>query len=415
MRKSIEEYYPILGMKIDSRILIAFYPLLIVLGKIVRWTIMRGSLVNFSAGWAWVDPIMHNGWSWQFFGVEELTEGDIGLGDNVLTFFKAFWATIWAQLPETFQEFEIFITVTFGILFLLVLLGIRRRLPLLEAVFICLSVIVTSVYCLSLSKEPFQMIFFLLMYAMLHSGHIPERQKLYWGYSIILLSAACFRTYYALILFFSLICRWYLNRTKTYNASQRPYRGQLRWLSILLVYFIAVASYFVLITFFSLTNTELYERFRDTLLYASNATSGSNTYMKNIFAVNETNPNVFSVTAEYALAILRLLFPFELIGKGPKYWPYILYQLCMTFFMIKGLRNFRCNTKTQNAALTIFVGYVFASAAFEVDYGAWVRHCAVTVPIVLIMAGICPVKRTMPVSQNSDNESWHQEKLSVVN
>lgn len=188
MRKSIEEYYPILGMKIDSRILIAFYPLLIVLGKIVRWTIMRGSLVNFSAGWAWVDPIMHNGWSWQFFGVEELTEGDIGLGDNVLTFFKAFWATIWAQLPETFQEFEIFITVTFGILFLLVLLGIRRRLPLLEAVFICLSVIVISVYCLSLSKEPFQMIFFLLMYAMLHSGHIPERQKLYWGYSIILLS-----------------------------------------------------------------------------------------------------------------------------------------------------------------------------------------------------------------------------------
>ena len=50
MRKSIEEYYPILGMKIDSRLLIAFYPLLIILGKVVRWTVMRGTLINYSKG-----------------------------------------------------------------------------------------------------------------------------------------------------------------------------------------------------------------------------------------------------------------------------------------------------------------------------------------------------------------------------
>lgn len=411
MRKSIEECYPILGMKIDSRVLIAFYPLLIMLGKIVRWTIMRGTLINNSKGWGWVEPIMQNGWSWQFFGVEELTEGDIGQGDNVITFFKVFWTTIWARLPETFQEFEVFITITFGILFLLVLLGMRRRLLLLEAVFVCLSVIVISVYCLCLSKEPFQMVFFLLMYAVLHSGRIPERQKLYWGYGVILLSAGCFRTYYVLILFFSIVCRWYLDRKNVCGMACRSRHGLLRWTSILLLYFIAVAFYFVLITFFFLTGTELYERFRDALLYASDATSGSNTYMNNVFTVNETNPNVFSVTAEYALVILRLLFPLELIGKGPKYWPYIIYQISMTYFTIKGLRNFRRNTRTQNAALTIFVGYVFASAAFEVDYGAWVRHCAVTVPIVLIMAGICPIKRLATIAQNSGYKLLHEEKV----
>ena len=415
MRKSIEEYYPILGMKIDSRLLIAFYPLLIILGKVVRWTVMRGTLINYSKGWGWVEPIMHNGWNWQFFGVEELTEGDIGLGDNVITFFKAFWATIWAKLPQTFQEFEVFITVTFGVLFLLVLLGMRRKLPLMEALFICLSVGVISVYCLCLSKEPFQMVFFLLMYAVLHSGRIPERQKLYWGYGVVLLSASCFRTYYALILFFAIICRWYLDHAKLPHAMQNGQPRQLHWSSILVVYLIAVVAYFVMITFFSLTNTELYERFRDTLLYASDATSGSNTYMENVLAINETNPNIFTVAAEYAVVILRLLFPLELIGNGPKYWPYITYQLCMTFFMIKGLRNFPRNTKTQNAALTIFVGYVFASAAFEVDYGVWVRHCAVTLPIVLIMSGICPVEQTQPVSQVTNDEPMRREKLSVVN
>lgn len=415
MRKSIEEYYPILGMKIDSRVLLAFFPLLIILGKIVCWTVMRGTLVNLSQGWSWVEPIMKNGWSWQFFGVEELTEGDVGLGDNVITFFKAFWATIWARLPETFQEFELFITITFGVLFLLVLLGMRRKLPLLEAIFICLSVGVIGVYCLCLSKEPFQMVFFLLMYAVLHSGRIPERQKLYWGYGVILLSASCFRTYYALILFFAIVCRWYLDRAEAPANSRKIHAGQLRWKSIFLVYLLAVAAYFLMITFFSLTSTELYERFRDTLLYASDATSSSNTYMENILAVNENNPNVFSVTAEYALVILRLLFPFELVGNGPKYWPYIIYQLCMTFFMLQGLRNFHRNTKTQNAALTIFIGYVFASAAFEVDFGAWVRHCAVTVPIVLIMAGICPPKRVQAIPQNEHYVPLQQEKLSAVN
>lgn len=415
MRKSIEENYPFLGMKIDSRLLIAFFPLLIILGKIVRWTVMRGTLINYSKGWGWVEPIMNNGWSWQFFGVEELTEGDIGQGDNVITFFKAFWATIWARLPETFQEFELFITITFGILFLLVLLGMRRKLPLLEAIFICLSIGVISVYCLCLSKEPFQMVFFLLMYAVLHSGRIPERQKLHWGYGVILLSASCFRTYYALILFFAIVCRWYLDRAEAPTAGRKVYTGQLRWKSIFLVYLLAVAAYFLMMTFFSLANTELYARFRDALLYASDATSGSNTYMENIIAVNENNPNVFSVTAEYALVILRLLFPFELVGNGPKYWPYIIYQLCMTFFMLQGLRNFHRNTKTQNAALTIFIGYVFASAAFEVDFGAWVRHCAVTVPIVLIMAGICPPKRVQPVPQNEHYASLQREKLPAVN
>ena len=156
-----------LGMRVDSRVLLALFPVLIILGKVVRWTVMRGTLINYSTGWGWVEPIMRGDWSWQFFGLEEVTEGDIGLGDNVITFFKALWSTIWMKLPATFEEFEVFITVTFGILLMLVLLGMRKRLPLVEALFICLACGVMSVYCLCLSKEPFQMVFFLLIFVLL--------------------------------------------------------------------------------------------------------------------------------------------------------------------------------------------------------------------------------------------------------
>lgn len=376
-------------MRVDSRVLIALFPVLIILGKVVRWTVMRGTLINYSKGWGWVEPIMQGDWSWQFFGLEEVAEGDIGQGNNVISFFKALWATIWGGLPASFEEFEIFITVTFGLLFLLVLLGMRRKLPLIEALFVCLSCGVMSVYCFCLSKEPFQMVFFLLMYAVLHSSVIPERQKLFWSFGVILLSASCFRTYYTLILVFAVACWWYLNRADNRVLSYRRGSGLLGWASIVRLYLLAAGMYFVMMLLLSATNGELYDRFQDTLLYASDATGSSNTYIENVLSINEDSPNVITVTVEYALVILRLLFPFELVSNGPKYWPYVIYQLCMTMFLLRSLRNYRSNTRTQNAALIIFLGYVFASAAFEVDFGSWVRHCAVTTPIVLIMSGIC--------------------------
>ena len=391
MNKSFAERHPILGMRVDSRVLIALFPVIVILGKVVRWTVMRGTLISYSQGKGWVEPIMQGDWSWQFFGLEEVAEGDIGLGDNVITFFKALWTTIWMKLPASFEEFEFFITLTFGFLFVLVLLAIRKRLPLVEALFICLACGVMSVYCFCLSKEPFQMVFFLLMYAVLHSSLIPERQKLFWSFGVILLSASCFRTYYTLILVFAVMCRWYLNRVENRALSYRRGSGLLGWASIVRLYFLAVGMYFMMMLLLSVANGELYDRFQDTLLYASEATGGSNTYIENVFSINEDNPNILSVTVEYALVILRLLVPFELVSNGPKYWPYIIYQLCMTLFLLRSLRNYRNNTRTQNVALVVFLGYVFASAAFEVDFGSWVRHCAVTTPIVLVMSGICPV------------------------
>lgn len=398
MTKSFAERHPVLGMRVDSRVLIALFPVLIILGKVVRWTVMYGTLINYSKGWGWVDPIMQGDWSWQFFGLEEVTEGDIGQGDNVISFFKALWATIWGGLPASFEEFEIFITVTFGLLFLLVLLGMRRRLPLIEALFVCLSCGVMSVYCFCLSKEPFQMVFFLLMYAVLHSGIIPERQKLFWSFGVILLSASCFRTYYTLILVFAVMCWWQLNRAENRARSYRQHGGKLGWASIVKLYLLAVALYFAMMLLLSVANGELYDRFQDTLLYASDATGSSNTYIENVLSINENNPNILSVTVEYAVVILRLLFPFELVSNGPKYWPYIIYQLCMTAFLLRSLRDYRNNTRAQNAALIVFLGYAFASAAFEMDFGSWVRHCAVTTPIVLVMSGICPVVRPRETS-----------------
>lgn len=382
----------ILEAQFDARVFLVLYPALILLGKVVRWTIMRATLINMSKGWYWIEPITEGDWSWQFFGLEELSEGDIGQGDNVYTFFKFFWTFLWAKVPDSFVSFEICITVTFGIFLFLVLTGMRQQLSLMESAFFCLAVIVISVYCLCLSKEPFQFFFFLLLYIVLQLSLIPPKAKLYAGYFVIFLSACNFRTYYALIFVFAivyqLLLRWVCGSGRLVHHYNRS--GQTSWIMIVVIYLAMVLTYFLMLQLFSVFSNDLYLRFRDAILYASNATSGSNTYIENLLPINETDPNVVTTVIEYAAVVLRLLFPFELIDNGPKYWPYVLYQLFITIFFIRALRNYPNNNATQRAATIIFTGYVFASATFEVDYGAWVRHCAVTIPLILLMTGITP-------------------------
>ena len=144
--------------------------------------------------------------------------------------------------------------------------------------------------------------------------------------------------------------------------------------------------YFIVMVVLRISKGDLFVRMRDALLTASVATSSSNTYIKNIVA-EESTSNIFLITVEYAFACIRLLFPFELVSLGPKYWPYIIYQLLMTAFMIIGINNYDNLGKIQKFAVAIFVGYVFCSACFEVDFGAWVRHNSTTFPLILILCG----------------------------
>jgi len=150
------------------------------------------------------------------------------------------------------------------------------------------------------------------------------------------------------------------------------------------------------------TKDSLFNRMRDALLSASDATRSANTYIENIIASEGTN-NIFLITIEYALACIRFLFPLELIPLGPKYWPYIVYQLLMTVFMIIGINNYDKLGKIQRFAVVIFVGYVFCSACFEVDFGAWVRHNSTTFPLVLIISG----------AVNTDNEENFTNEIEI--
>ena len=368
-------------------------PLFIIIGKIVRWTLMRGSLVNFSKGWAYPDAILNGPWSFEFFGLDELSEGNIGQGDNVFTFFKVI-RLICFNLPDDFYSFEVAITILFGFIMVLILTKSKPYIDLTEASFIALVVIVNSVYCFSLGKEAFQMVYFIALFLCLKSEYMLPKKKLLISITIILISVATFRTYYALIVVFMisiLLCTQFV----------LTYTQYMNWKRITLLFVLISFTYFIMMAVLMVVNGGLYVRFKDSLLYASDATSSSNTYIENII-VPYLGDNIIGLWLEYIIVVIRLSMPLELISLGIKYWPFILYQVLMTYYAVKGIATIRENSSTKNIALLIYIAFLFASASFEVDYGAWIRHCAVTFPILLLMTEIVTVEEVF--ISNDDKE-----------
>ena len=78
------------------------------------------------------------------------------------------------------------------------------------------------------------------------------------------------------------------------------------------------------------------------------------------------------------------MFPFELIRGELYYYLFLIYQLFITFKIFKLISKEikGRNTKTQQAALCIYCGFLLGSALFEPDFGSWVRHESVTFPIL---------------------------------
>ena len=369
-------------------------PLFIIIGKIVRWTLMKRTLVNMSKGWGYPDAILNGPWTFEFFGLDELSEGNIGQGDNVFTFFKVI-RLICFNLPDDFYSFEVAITILFGFIMFLILTKSKPYIDFLEASFIALIVIVNSVYCFSLGKEAFQMVYFIALFLYLKSEYMLPKKKLLMSIAIILISVATFRTYYALIVVFMvsiLLCTQFI----------LTYTQYMNWKRITLLFLLISCTYLIMMAVLVVVNGGLYIRFKESLLFASDATSSSNTYIENII-VPYLGDNLIGLWLEYIVVVIRLSMPLELIGLGIKYWPFILYQVLMTYYAVKGIVTIRENSSTKNIALLIYIAFLFASASFEVDYGAWIRHCAVTFPILLVMVGIVEVHEEMEVSLEEDS------------
>lgn len=80
----------------------------------------------------------------------------------------------------------------------------------------------------------------------------------------------------------------------------------------------------------------------------------------------------------YSINTLRLLFPIELLVKGIKYFPYVVFQIWLT----KKLWNWK---SIKNDKVILLYSFILISGVFEPDFGSFLRH---TVPYFIIIQNI---------------------------
>lgn len=348
----------------STKIILVLFFIFVAAGKIIRYTLMKTSLVDTGIGHFLINPILNNPIKFKLIEQDSMVSY---AGVNTISIFSL----INIFKLTTYTGWEIYISLIWNLILFGIIGNIKEKLDFKQFIFIVLSVMVLNIFDFTLAKEPIQMLYFIVIYCILCSNKI--KYKYLFTVLTILFSAVTFRSYFILIIMFmmlaSTLCNIFIIK-----------KDKVRIKNIIFLVFCVTFFYFI---FLNIAKVSMPSQFNE-LIRVRTRTSEAVTDMRNIF--KSSNLAIFSI--DYMIMLIRMLVPVELVRFGPKYFAYIFYQLVITFFIVKALKYVKYNSRQKNVALFLYIGYLFASATFEPDFGSWVRHETVLFPIMLIISDI---------------------------
>lgn len=361
-----------------QRLMNWFIPLVIV-SKVVRWTIMKPQLVDTSIGWGMLRAMNQN-------RIPPLSFSGNATGNtmNLFEFINIFNI-------NSYIGWEIFITLLFNIPVYFMIREYYKTYPLAgwkENLFIYMNIAVLNIFCFNMAKEPYQMLFFILLYygMMLHNASYRTKCILIIG--VLILCTIFARKYYALIIMFFLFLIFTVRYLFKKNAKKKLTNKQLA-IYITLMILAVCGLHYLFMLYMGGKDPETYSE----LIRVNNREGMGNSEITPIFSAN--GGPLF--TAEYLIKIFRLLFPIELLLKGKITYVFLIVnQFLLVMFMIRTFKAIRESKKNWHStqaqylsirelALFTYIAFVLCSAAFEPDFGSWVRHQGVTFPVMLLI------------------------------
>ena len=351
---------------IDSMTLFQMFVLIVIVAKIVRWTVMYGNQVVCGVGHFWINDLKAGRVSFQLFSAEE---GSSAAGGNATYLFHL----IDFFHLQTYEAWEIYTSILSNAIVLVFMLKLKRKIRIYQWVIVAATIAVLNIFSFCLAKDPIQMLYFMAIALILLTdwGYVQKSLAIY---GCLYISMVTFRTYYALILVFIMAAQVVLEGLKRLEG------GLSRFLL-----FVGCMTLFGGI-FLSVVYNVLPENYQD--IYAARVLTRSietaNSGMKNWIDTE----SVFTFTLNWIVVVLRLWFPLELMPMGPKYWVYVVYQLMMTLLMFRTLAHLRENKQSVNLALCVYLGFSLGSGLFEPDFGSWIRHEAVCFAVIFIMGDL---------------------------
>lgn len=376
--------------RFDKNLVILGFPIIILISKIIRWTILKGTLVDMSIGHGMIGKVVNGtGWFVSFAdgGISDAT-GNAAVFFRLINFFKL----------TTLEEFEIYISIIWNIILLFICLKLKEKLCLKQFMFLVASIAVLNIWDFCLSKEPLQFIFFLAIYIILTFKNFNAKTKFILSLVILFLSVLYYRVYYILIILFYIIVTaigiCWLKKVK-----------KITYKHVFMLLCLLVFIYFIILLCMKYLDYETYE----SLIDVRTRTGPAKTQMINIFKT-EFLP-LFIL--DYLIMILRMLVPIELLPLGIKYWPYILYKVIITYYLVKNIMKIKQLNKARSFALYLYIAFLLGSAAFEPDFGSWIRHETACFPVFMLMTDVIKVE-SKGDDKNEKNNSEDPEKNTII-
>ena len=318
-----------------------FIPIIIA-AKIVRWTVMYYKLVVMSIGNGMAMRMYFGMYSFrmsvlsQTSNISSVAESNAGALFRAINFFNCIFI----------DEWEIYISIIYNIIALLIVRDFYKRTPqagIKENIFVYLGVAILNIFCFCLSKEPYQMLFFILMALAIIKGKTYQQKSIFLGVALFL-TVLFSRKYYGLVLLYYFFLQ-YIVRYFFDNINYQTKNGKQKLISnIFFTSIIIGISYFFLLSYLATSDEGTYTEMIDANYRDMSRSSVADSEIVPIFPKGN---RVFA-TVDYVIKIFRLMFPYELLIKGRiKYIFFIVFQSLLVTFIGRAFINRKKNAITD--------------------------------------------------------------------
>lgn len=355
---------------------------IIIVAKLVRHTIMYDRLVALGIGWDFIPSINQGDHHFllSIYSFDQVTTTGSVARNNTIAFSESiniFGIT-------TYYGWEVFISIIFNLLLYKVIVSYYKTHPYVtktENLFIYLNIIILNIFCFCMAKEYFQMIFwFVAMWAL--KGTMSKRMGIVKVAIALALTVLFTRKYYGLVFIYFLLVDFFVDYVFGKTNALRKSKIKLVF-KVVLVLAIMAGMYYIISTVVQIEAEDTYQE-----LERVNSTDRGGNASSTIYPIFDRGGGTWVMTAEYFIKIFRLMFPVELLARfKPTYFIFIVYQGMLFYFLLVALRRRRINPVERNLATDLYIAIWLTSAAFEPDFGSWIRHQSVALPAMLYMLG----------------------------
>lgn len=263
---------------------------------------------------------------------------------------------------QTLEQWNWFFAIIFTAI-IIFFIAKNKKYNLIQYLFIIASVGLLNIYVFTLSKDLIQFLFFLVIFLLLKNKNMSNFKKLLFCSIILIIESIYFRVYYVIMAI--LMCTIYA----IYNMFIK--NKDVSKKTIIKIVLLAFVLFFVEIFTLQLVSEDNYY----SIMYARSSVNSDRLYNVDantiIIELFGDNTSFIKFILNYIINSLRMMIPIELLGKGIKYTPFILYQLLISYNVLKYSK--KINDKNIMVLIAV-ISYFMISIIFEPDFGSFIRH-----------------------------------------